>query len=1159
MASSSSGTSYIPPLPQRPKITSAGDHWLHSSFATGDINPADLAPKVAVWASGTPTPDPQHSERLTQFFSRIATFNKTAFSQLDSLDANKAFTLLGHGSLTNIGITNVKSEPRTFAVCAFAAVKLADMLAWAADPSNAASPAVASPLPDQMSGGDGLLRRDWVEGMKHAYATFEASPGVFKPPGPAKKDNINFRASDHPVLKVLGCSTRKRFSQFTNLHTFVYMIQVFLDYGPYLDKKTIRTIIAEYVLGFVLLTPLIVRLLFHLSSEAARAKAHYSDDQMKILVKTFEAVKLCQPLLYAFSHFPAALLTSFPSISQRSTEALTSSLARGTAHFVDPESSLSKINRLFLRLALNAALSKGSTTDAIPGTFFEDPDFDKALQIPVDDTQTRGVLRFPHAIEVKPDPPHPSVAQGASIAGMSASVTAQPNGASLDTLPDSDSPGRSAIQDNPTALPRSPSPGRSADATGASSPTELTGDADNDHIPVDESMQSDSAKADASHPISADVPHPDPSGNAPIESNLSAPQPSPPPGPSADATGASSPTEITRDAGSDHVPVDENMQVDSAEADASLPISADMPHSDPPGDAPIESSLSAPQPSPPSGPSADASGASPPQALAGSDNPPRPTCARPTTKANPAWPTFLILVCPPQISDANRPRARGKGKRKASASIPRDGRKRHHSDRKQALSADERTVAWASHEGIPQHVREPQVLLHEFQDSANHLDPTLTYPLASGKRNEVTIEYYIFRHDVRDEGQLLVASKHAQPYKWVPFKGHEKQARTFRKMIASQPMGTLDNGMNVPLHVHPSAQLFHSSGLTHDAHGQPLKSDIVPGPNQSMFYVAPEERFNSLTGVQRDHLLGQRGILLVHAQPQCRLRAGVEAGFNLQTFMEFTDPTRLAHVHDLGACKPAEVPPNKAARPIDLLISARLREEGSCSRQRLNLLSNPLGHKSMPLPAAPLARVDVTSANGLVDLLALRSFVVLYLPLCSWLYPHMTKDGIMLVPSELLQEIEYAWSLTAKLDTFLSAQYRLQAITEGEIAVPDNFVEAADDCLCTMAASLLRYQVECHKIPEVRKEWPEGFDEPTFQELLLQAVARFYLHREQVNSPKSSPNAHGSNTEVERASVPLYQRLQALIEEEDDALFLLKWNPRTIPFILQPIQPPLSL
>ncbi|KAJ7026465.1 hypothetical protein C8F04DRAFT_1268106 [Mycena alexandri] len=299
-------------------------------------------------------------------------------------------------------------------------------------------------------------------------------------------------------------------------------------------------------------------------------------------------------------------------------------------------------------------------------------------------------------------------------------------------------------------------------------------------------------------------------------------------------------------------------------------------------------------------------------------------------RSTPAVLSTPVALIPPTSSDAvTRPKLRSK--RSAKAPTP-------------AGSHPSTWVAVSDGWAVPT-LREAEVL-----ETAKRLDPTKLYDVW---HTPLPIDYWVFSPTTADGG--LQAEKKTFHYR--PFAATaEEDLKALRKIMDSQP--TVDAPSyhhRVPLHVDPLAQRFCSDG---DAIGPDQLSDIVPGPNISVIFVAAEENWRKLSGRQMQELLRNRCALIISKTPYNH--DGQEFTFNEESFARFTNVERLAFVQDLGARSPTHDLKLVAGRPSDLLYCSEQRRhrEGltppgkiAAENQVLNLLSNRLPSRSMPAPS----------------------------------------------------------------------------------------------------------------------------------------------------------------------------------------------------------------
>ncbi len=98
-----------------------------------------------------------------------------------------------------------------------------------------------------------------------------------------------------------------------------------------------------------------------------------------------------------------------------------------------------------------------------------------------------------------------------------------------------------------------------------------------------------------------------------------------------------------------------------------------------------------------------------------------------------------------------------------------------------------------------------------------------------------------------------------------------------------------------------------------------------------------------------------------------------------------------------------------------------------------------------PMPSRMLQHLpDLATSNGVLDVLALRSFVVLFMALTSSAYPYQvetTHCQALPVSSDVWEELLFAWTMALNLDEYLSEHYTFKRLQESG---PESIEEAAD-------------------------------------------------------------------------------------------------------------------
>ncbi|KAJ7506272.1 hypothetical protein B0H11DRAFT_1904156 [Mycena galericulata] len=200
---------------------------------------------------------------------------------------------------------------------------------------------------------------------------------------------------------------------------------------------------------------------------------------------------------------------------------------------------------------------------------------------------------------------------------------------------------------------------------------------------------------------------------------------------------------------------------------------------------------------------------------------------------------------------------------------------------------------------------------------------------------------------------------------------------------------------------------------------------------------------------------------------------------------------------------------------------------------------------------------DVNTPDGILDVLALRSFVVLFVALTSSAYPYQVKNNgshshALPIHADMWQELSYAWTLALELDRHLHVNYEFKV---GQQPGPASFDEAADLTVLTMSASMVRYHAATQYI---KKDRPAAFTTAAFQAQLKQMLGRFDLCRQHYEYKKyadSSKPLCGMNDHIEPAdfaSLPLVNRFEQMLNSKDNFPLLLLWNKHTLPFKLVP-------
>ncbi|KAF7343692.1 hypothetical protein MSAN_01949100 [Mycena sanguinolenta] len=201
---------------------------------------------------------------------------------------------------------------------------------------------------------------------------------------------------------------------------------------------------------------------------------------------------------------------------------------------------------------------------------------------------------------------------------------------------------------------------------------------------------------------------------------------------------------------------------------------------------------------------------------------------------------------------------------------------------------------------------------------------------------------------------------------------------------------------------------------------------------------------------------------------------------------------------------------------------------------------------------------DLATSDGVVDILALRSFVVLFVALNGSGYQYLVdkdKDGKDLLPleTEAARELSLAWKLAHDLVDFVSCAFTFEKIASppsatSEMRRPASFLEAANFSLVTMAVSMQRYIRDADK-----DNLPKRFDAVSFQKQAERMLVLFELHKGLSASERdaqlfANPDSNYRGSEVS----PSTEFARYVADRTRSFPMLQPWDSATLPFSLIP-------
>ncbi|KAJ7688766.1 hypothetical protein B0H14DRAFT_3668967 [Mycena olivaceomarginata] len=208
--------------------------------------------------------------------------------------------------------------------------------------------------------------------------------------------------------------------------------------------------------------------------------------------------------------------------------------------------------------------------------------------------------------------------------------------------------------------------------------------------------------------------------------------------------------------------------------------------------------------------------------------------------------------------------------------------------------------------------------------------------------------------------------------------------------------------------------------------------------------------------------------------------------------------------------------------------------------------------------------LDLQSPASVVELLALRAFVVLFLAFDSSAYKvgdSRHSRAARHIGVGVPEELQFIWTLIVALYKYIEHQFdfRLRGNNmDDDESLPTTWTEAADTAALIMSASSLMYHRATY--PELKDHRPRHFTPAAFQRQLESMLSHFGAHRMLYNMAlKCDPKvvlpqipfaAHGEAPDPGDST--LMQELRTIMSEVDDEShpLPLAWDDDTLPFEL---------
>ncbi|KAJ6620624.1 hypothetical protein B0H10DRAFT_1945921 [Mycena sp. CBHHK59/15] len=200
-----------------------------------------------------------------------------------------------------------------------------------------------------------------------------------------------------------------------------------------------------------------------------------------------------------------------------------------------------------------------------------------------------------------------------------------------------------------------------------------------------------------------------------------------------------------------------------------------------------------------------------------------------------------------------------------------------------------------------------------------------------------------------------------------------------------------------------------------------------------------------------------------------------------------------------------------------------------------------------PLPEnVKLHMPDLLTVEGITDLLALRSFIILYIPLMSCVYHQLNKANALPINADLWLDVQTAWRLAIELDVYIKDHYRLVARAGYNTSdLPSDWGTAALTTLIVMAVSLIHYHRDSlidHNSEDLERE--PKFTTENFAFQIRQALAHFdiremWYNHHQFDGPEPAYAPDAVLTEKELGDIYTVEQLNYRLESGAPFHYLL--------------------
>ncbi|KAJ7018722.1 hypothetical protein C8F04DRAFT_1198623 [Mycena alexandri] len=339
------------------RLSRANAPWIHSGIQSGSLDAKQVAHDLAVLIDPS---DQELVNTLTTFFQGVSDFDRTGCdlkATAGTLNGQQRAEAVFHHlgiRILELSPAPVKSKEHDWICSSLAPLALADRLAWLAQPSKQA------PL---FAPGRAHFQTRRIDLSPHEIKNWWESLRVLKVAMNVPSEPLFHPAKMESAPRTSRCMQLQKGTKGVkigmlklNLEGFVYGLKAFLLGDPTFNRDTREKLVRSDI------TP------------------EWSDAEIENAIEETRILELCSPIFMACLFYSPGILTKTGITDHTPWPFADSWMCRGNLHLLDDaNTNLISIDRTFWILLLRAALGKISLDQIVP-SFFNDLNVSRILE-----------------------------------------------------------------------------------------------------------------------------------------------------------------------------------------------------------------------------------------------------------------------------------------------------------------------------------------------------------------------------------------------------------------------------------------------------------------------------------------------------------------------------------------------------------------------------------------------------------------------------------------------------------------------------------------------------------------------------------------------------------------------------------------------------------